>query len=270
MSTMKHPLLSPALFGTFVLAAIAGPVHADGPARSGSPRCPLSQDAPLSSKTAPATPEVARDRTCLATAADLRDPARRIFDLRSRGDYLAFHAPRAEHASVSALVSIAKSTPSPLIAYDSGKFTSDAFLLCQRLRNAGVRTVKIVDGGIAGWAQVHEPSKTAQTNRLSDAEMSAAVADGATGTYAMTPRLREVLKEHGVKVSPTFVKGQHRIVVADTSTPMARIQALMTGPRPVLYWIGGEGDLVASLHAHYAQDRKRVAGPAESSVCGSL
>ncbi|MBU8975694.1 MULTISPECIES: rhodanese-like domain-containing protein [unclassified Lysobacter] len=229
--------------------------------------CPLAAaQAPASPSQAPLAPE---DRTCLIDARALgAKPV--LYDLRSRSDYASFHIPDAQHASVAEVSRLLRDRPGAVVLYDGGKFRSDAFLLCKRLRDEGLKNFRIIDGGIAAWAQVQRRAERLEVSRLSDAEVSAALSDRNVSAVALSDGYAPVLSEHRIRQATKGSTGR-KVLIADTFIPSARLEASLDGKGgPVLYWTGDRDRLVALIHTHLRQDQKRTAGPAQSTACSAL
>lgn len=240
---------------------------AESAARPASATCPLVAAQPA--VKAPSAPVTADENDCLTDANAMNKGD--VFDLRSRAEFIEFHVPGAQHSTVAVLTTSPLAANQNIILYDSGKFRSDAFMLCSRLRRAGLKRFKIVDGGVAAWTQQqHQPEKLA-LSRLSDAEVSAALFDPQIAAIALTASLKLVLKEHRIRQTADRVHAARKIFIVDPSTPVTQIDALLDGKNATsFYWIGDHQKLVGLLHAHLAQDQKRVAGPAESRTCSAL
>ncbi|GAB3094132.1 rhodanese-like domain-containing protein [Lysobacter terrae] len=225
--------------------------------------CPLAAAArPSATATAP---QINEDRTCLVDARSVGD-SQDVFDLRSRGEYLDYHLPQAKHASVSALSALRRGNDAAFVAYDNGKSRSATFLLCEQLRRAGLNQVKLIDGGIASWTQAHDRPERLATSRLADNEVMAALADRHTAIVALTAPLKAALTEHRLGAG----SGTRLTVLADPSTPMTDIEAQLKGKGIAFYWVGTAPQLRDLIHAHLLQDRKRLAGPAQSATCSAL
>lgn len=229
--------------------------------------CPLAAGTPAASnKPAASAPE---DGSCLVHARSIGTNGP-IYDIRGRAEYLSFHIPNAQHSTAAELSRILRGSQQPVIVYDSGKFRSDAFQLCARLRAGGFQNFKIIDGGIAAWAQVNRHPERLGVSRLSDTEVSAALFDPANSAVASTEDFKSVLSEHGIKQRGARTSGR-RILVGDTAVPSSRIGTLLdSGGTTAFYWSGGRDQLTALIHVHLAQDQKRVAGPVQSAACSAL
>lgn len=229
--------------------------------------CPLSASL---AATKVAMLAVADDKSCLI-AAKAVGHSEEVFDLRDRAEFIDFHLPGAQSATVGSLSTMPRVGEKRVVVYDSGRFRSDALLLCDRLRSAGVRQVKVVDGGIAAWAQVHARPQTLTLNRLSDADVPAALSEVSGGAVVLAESLRPALRQFGIKSSSTAAARPTRVVLlADAQTPLATIQAQLAKSTTAFYWVGTADRLQALLGAHLAQDRKRTAGPAQPQACGAL
>lgn len=248
-------------FGMFALALVAHPA-------TSASTCPLAA-APTATQNAPshAAPE---DSSCLVGAKAVR-ASDEVYDLRSRSEYLEFHIPEARHSNAAELSRILRGSDKAVVVYDSGKFRSDAFLLCSRLRSNGFRNFRVIDGGIAAWAQAHRRPERLTVSRLSDAEVSAALSDPRNSALALDDALRPVLSEHRIRQTSSAGSGR-RVIVADTTTPAEKINASLdgSGSAAAFYWIGSRDRLVTLIHSHLAQDQKRVAGPGQSATCSTL
>ncbi|NZA25166.1 rhodanese-like domain-containing protein [Luteimonas sp. SJ-92] len=229
--------------------------------------CPLAV-APVAAQGTP-THAAAEDRSCLISARAVASDAE-IYDLRSRSEYLEFHIPGARHSNPAELSRILRGTGGTAVVYDSGKFRSDAFLLCARLRNGGLHNFKVVDGGIAAWTQALSRPERLAVSRLSDAEVSAALSSSGNSAQALGEALGPVLSEHRIRRTAAAGSGR-RIFVADPSTPTETIAASMDrSSSTAFYWVGSPDRLVALIHAHLAQDQRRALGPGQSATCPSL
>lgn len=228
--------------------------------------CPLAAQRPAT--TAAAVPAAAADRSCLVDASAIGD--REVYDLRSRGDFLRFHVPSARHATPASLPLARRGDHGSFVAYDSGRSRSATFLLCSRLRRAGLANVRLIDGGIAAWAQAHDPARAVAVSRLADTEVVAALSDPKMRATTLGAAMGKVLAEHRIGAGAA-AKPDRRIVVADLSTPMAEIESkLATAPGTAFYWSGTPERLRELIHAHLLIDRKRIAGPAQSATCSAL
>lgn len=214
------------------------------------------------------TTAIAEDRSCLVDAGAIGN--RSVFDLRTRAEFLDFHLPGARHSSRSALMATGRRHPAEIVAYDSGKSRSATFLLCSQLRRAGLTRFKLIDGGIAAWAQRSKRAERLSTNRLGDAEVVAALSDRRATAIALTAPLKAILAEHrlGAPASPPAIR---RIVLADPAMPLASVDAqLATDKGTTFYWIGTHQQLRDLIHAHLLQGQKRLAGPVQSTACSAL
>lgn len=237
-------------------------------AQQGQPRpstCPLAAHR---AATAAAVPAAAEDRSCLVSAGAIGD--RDIYDVRSRGEFLRFHVPGARHATPSSLPMTRRGDSRAFVAYDSGKSRSATFLLCSRLRRAGLAHVRLIDGGIAAWAQAHDPGAALAVSRLSDAEVAAALSDPKVRATALDKTIKSVLAEHRIGAGSAAKAGRH-ILVADVSTPLATLESRLAATKgTAFYWTGTPDRLRELIHAHLLIDQKRVAGPAQSATCSAL
>lgn len=194
-----------------------------------------------------------------------------VFDIRDRSDFVQFHIPGAENLPFGALTAMPKPDAKPVVIYDSGRFRSDAYSLCSRLRSVGIEHVKVLDGGIAAWAQMHAPAQMLALNRLSDSDMPAALSDVEGGPVVLSASLRSALRQFGIKALPTpATRSSRTVLLADDTTSLSAIQAQLAKSRTAFYWVGTAERLQTLLGTHLAQDRKRMAGPAESRTCGAL
>ena len=242
------------------LVLLAGAMS--GAATAGS-LCPLAAAAKPVAIAAP--PRIEEDRSCLIDARSVT-AAQEVFDLRSRQDYLEYHLPQAKHASVSALAALRRGNDAAFVAYDSGKSRSAIFLLCEQLRRAGLKHARLIEGGIASWTQVHNQPERLITSRLADNELMAVLSDRQASAIAMTGALKAALAEHRLGAA----KGTRVAMLADPSVPMAEIEAKLHGKEAAFYWVGTAPQLRELIHAHLLQDRKRLAGPAQSATCSAL
>src|SRR5688572_15066062 len=138
-SPRDHVRVLAGALGAIVLAAVA---HSP-PASAAT--CPLAIAQPVTHSASPPAPE---DGSCLINARAV-GASSEIYDLRSRSEYLAYHVSGARHSSAAELPKVLPGTGNTVVVYDSGKFRSDAFLLCERLRSSGLKNFRIIDGGVA-------------------------------------------------------------------------------------------------------------------------
>jgi rhodanese-related sulfurtransferase len=235
-------------------------------AQSPSEICPYAnnrQDVPMA-----VAPTNGNDPSCLIRP-DAVPPSARMIDVRPAAEYASAHIPGAENMSVLQLVSRKNSMPQNIVAYDAGRFRSDAFQLCDRLRKAGYAQAKVLDGGIAGWAQLHRRPESMALSRLSDSEVASALLGSDRHVIALSSPLQAVLREHGIDIAERT--GARKILLADTAIPEHKINAQMAGKSHVLlYWLGEAHQLHRLLDQQIAMEAKRQAGPAELSICSSL
>lgn len=229
--------------------------------------CPLANAAP--SKIEPSSAVVHEDPTCLAKASSLA-AGTRLYDVRSRAEYQQLHIPGATSSSISEVAHLLRSNTTPAVIYDAGKFRSDASLLCARLRNAGARNFKILDGGLAQWSQSNRHPERLAASRLHDAEVAALLTDPKTTATSSSGDVRSLFSEHGIRQGAATASGR-RVIIVDPSTPDAKITALLDIKGPTaFYWKGDAAQLLTLVHSHLAQHQKRVAGPAQSATCSAL
>lgn len=227
--------------------------------------CPLATASRAVPAAAPLAP---RDTSCLVSPRAIQGA--RVFDLRARADYLAAHIPGAEHADLHSLTRRADDAGRGMVVYDGGRFASDAYLLCHRLRRAGLTQARVIDGGIAAWAQATRHPQALVLGRLADTEVAAVLSEPSSRAVALSPALDRVLAEHGVARGAKPPAGGRRVVIGGVGTPQADLSRHVAGAAPTLYWLGSSEQLVSLLHAHLDLDRKRVSGPAESAKCSGL
>ena len=248
-----------AALGTVALALFPAPSPA-------ATTCPLATpQATLAPSRSPTVPE---DRSCLVDVRSMGTAT--LYDVRSRGEYLSFHITGAGHASVAELSRLLRDQQARVVVYEGGKFPSDAFLLCKRLRDEGLRNFRILEGGIAAWAQAQARPERLALSRLSDTEIAAALSDRTSVAVPLGDGFASVLNEHRIRLASKGATGR-RILIADASTPAARLESSMGGKSaPTLYWSGDRDRLVALIHSHLRQDQKRIAGPVQSTACSAL
>lgn len=206
--------------------------------------------------------------SCLVKAHALDIGDVEVLDLRERVRFLEFHVPGARQATVAELITRPGTSSRPTIVYDGGRFRSDALQLCDRLRHAGFRQVHVVDGGIAAWAQLHALPEALALNRLSDADVAAALAEPGSRPVVLDDSLRSALPPAKAAISPAHT--ERVIVLATTTTPLSAIRTRLKKSVTTLYWSGSPERLRQLLQTQLAQDRKRLAGPAVSKACSAL
>ena len=235
------------------------------------PTCPLLANSSL--RTASGPVEITEDRTCLASIGELKGDYV-LVDARSRDEFAQFHIPGAINLSGSELMTTPTIRGKRAIIYDSGKFSSDAYFLCSRLRKAGTTNFKILDGGIAAWAQSRSDPRTAELSRLSDSEVLSALLSPGSLASSLAPSLSAVLAK---SIPParlrTGTSPSRAVLLATESTPFAAIQARLDSHKgkPVSFYWTGTGEKLSQLLAfHSAQESKRNSGPAEPKGCSAL
>ncbi len=136
--------------------------------------------------------------------------------------------------------------------------------------------MRLIDGGIAAWAQAHDPARAVAVSGLADTEVVAALSDPKMRATTLGAAMGKVLAEHRIGAGAA-AKPDRRIVVADLSTPMTEIESKLAGepgtafaPGTAFYWSGTPERLRELIHAHLLIDRKRIAGPAQSATCSAL
>lgn len=236
--------------------------------RGKSPSCPLSIGVTASYSVPSAS--VKQDPSCLIDAASASLDKASLIDTRDRVEFLKFHIPGAASLSSSALITMPKSNKQQVVVYESGKFRSDAYVLCDRLRRAGMTNFKVLDGGIAAWAQLRGLPEKVALSQLSDQEVATAILDSGNAASAIAATLEPVLKEHGIR---SRVAGTRKILLGEATTPVTDLQQKLVR-RPagstVLFWLGSKQRLSQLLSNQLAQDRKRLSGPGQSKGCGAL
>jgi rhodanese-related sulfurtransferase len=102
------------------------------------------------------------DRTDDVTAVEVArwirqpKPGLRVIDLRSAGEFTAYHIPGAEHVEVSDLAHRDWSAGLTLVLYAADD--EDAVEAVRGVRSRGVDTVYVLGGGLTAWiAQIIEP-----------------------------------------------------------------------------------------------------------------
>jgi rhodanese-related sulfurtransferase len=255
--------LRPAYLAGCCLALFAGACLARTPATSAD-TCPQMA---LAARALPApsrAPVAGSGGDCLVAAAALDAPGAEIVDLRERERFLAFHVPGARQGSLTELMVRPGGRDRAVVLYDGGRFHADALQLCTRLRHAGLRKARVVDGGIAAWAQLHDQRMALTVNRLADAEVAAALGEPGSQAIALSSSLRFAVR--GAHTSPPG----RRIVLADAGTPASRIQPLLGKGWVTFYWIGSARRLHELLDTQLAQERKRLQGPGVRNTCSAL
>ena len=261
--------IAPLAFTVAVSFAASGQVL---PERSGerekAPSCPLSIGV-AASYSAPSD-LVKQDPSCLIDAASATLDKASLVDTRDRVEFLKFHIPGAASLSSNALIAMPKSNKQQMVVYESGKFRSDAYVLCDRLRRAGMKNFKVLDGGIAAWAQSRGLPEKVALSQLSDQEVATAILDPGNATSTIATSFEPILKEHGIKSRAT---GTRKILLGEAATPVADLQHKLVR-RPagstVLFWVGSKQRLSQLLSNQLAQDQKRLSGPGQSKGCGAL
>ena len=103
-----------------------------------------------------------------------RDPALRVFDLRSQADFEQFHVPGATHATMHDLTG--RSVPVAGTAVLYGHTLTHATRAWARLHDRGQRDVLVLRGGLYEWiARIHEPRLAAAATEGERAEFQRAL-----------------------------------------------------------------------------------------------
>ncbi|MEN5061042.1 rhodanese-like domain-containing protein, partial [Luteimonas sp. TWI1416] len=137
---------------------------------------------------------------CLIDAAARRPAGAKIVDIRSRAEYSPLHIPGAVNQPLQSLMNAGAGS---LIVYDNGRFRSDSLQLCNRLARYGVRDFKVIDGGIAAWAQSARAPGAPDVSRLSDAEVSAALVAGGSKIVPLAGSFSTILRGRSQESSAT-------------------------------------------------------------------
>lgn len=257
---MLRPLL---LAGAF-LASLAPATTAHCAVPGMSCAAPAAQAA----ADTPAAPPIPDDAACLIDAASPLPRDARLLDLRSQQEHAQLHIPGAINQPLHSLLNAA---PRPVVVYDGGRLRSDALLLCERLARYGIRDARVIQGGIAAWAQSRQPASALDASRLSDAEAAAAVVAGAS-VVALADDLAATLRALGI-ASGNGTRGRQTVLLADPNTARDRIASWLVrrpGQDPVLYWIGTPAQLSGIVGTHLAQEQRRLQGPMVDSRCPGL
>lgn len=212
-----------------------------------------------------------QEANCLIDAAARLPATARVVDIRDRAEYSQLHIPGAVNQPLHSLRS---ANSGPLIVYDNGRFRSDALQLCERLSRYGVRDFKVIDGGIAAWAQSTRAQGVLDVSRLSDTEASAALVAGTSAVVTLSGSFPPVLRSHGIDVSAANPSSSGRtIVLAEPGTSheqMAGRLVRRNGQNTTFYWTGSAGQLANLIGVHLAQDQRRRQGPMVNPNCPGL
>jgi rhodanese-related sulfurtransferase len=250
------------------MAAMFATAVAAAPPASNALSCPIdaARAAARAAEPAPPAKPVVDTTGCLVPVRMLR-PGVRLYDLRAREDYVEFHVPGAQQADVFELAAMPSTNGGDFVAYDAGRRRAEALATCERLRAHGLKKARVLDGGIAAWAQVHDRSRGMQLNRLGDEELAAVVIDPATRAVVLAEPLRPALR---ALPATAPAKPARTVLLADAQTPTAAIAAKVAAAPGTFYWIGTPQALQSLLAAQVAMERKREAGPSERSSCSAL
>lgn len=206
--------------------------------------------------------------SCLIDAAARFPVGAKIVDIRTRAEYSLLHIPGSVNQPLQSLMNAGAG---PLIVYDNGRFRSDALQLCERLSRYGVPDFKVIDGGIAAWAQSTRASGAPDVSRLSDTEASAALVAGGSTIVPLAGSFSAILRDRGLGTSATGANPSGRtIVLAEPSADRNLIAAKLTrraGQNTTLYWTGTPDRLASLIGTHLAQEQRRQQGPMVSSTC---
>ncbi|KAF1703327.1 hypothetical protein CSC68_04435 [Pseudoxanthomonas suwonensis] len=193
----------------------------------------------------------------------------RLVDVRDRAEYSRLHIPGAENLP---LQSLPNARGSSLVVYDGGRLRADALVLCERLHRYGLRDFKVIDGGIAAWAQSQRRTEALDASRLTDVEVAAALAAGQDRVVAHSDGLSAILKKHAIAAGGTSKNGR-TIVLGHGDLPRDRLLATLSrrsGGNIALYWTGAPEQLDAAIARHKAQESRRLDGPMVDYRCPGL
>lgn len=202
-------------------------------------------------------------RQCLVSAAQLK-PGATLIDLRSSQAYTAFHIPGANNQQLNQLLS---QRPRDAVVYDGGRLAQDGALLCERLQRYGLDNVRVLEGGIAAWAQLNRDTHALALSRLDDGEITSALLAGRTPVVALSPGFDAVMA--GLPAQ-TPRSGAQQLVLASSAAEIPARLAQRRGGKTLLYWVGEPQRLQSLLQTLLAQDRKREMGPGYSPTCSAL
>ncbi|HEY0332296.1 MAG TPA: rhodanese-like domain-containing protein [Stenotrophomonas sp.] len=202
-------------------------------------------------------------RRCLMSAAQLK-AGTTLIDLRSSQAYSAFHIPGATNQQLNQLLS---QRPRDAVVYDGGRLAQDSALLCERLQRYGLANVRVLEGGIAAWAQSNRDTHALEVSRLEDGEITSALLAGRTSVVALSPGFNAVLAS--LRPQASHVGAQELALANNAEEVSARLAQRRSG-RTLLYWIGEPQRLQTLLQTLLVQDHKRESGPGYSPTCSAL
>lgn len=226
-------------------------------------------DAPSPATPPAPAPQVQQGAACLVDAAAPTPAGARLVDVRDRAEYSRLHIPGAENLP---LQSLPNARGSSLVVYDGGRLRADALVLCERLHRYGLRDFKVIDGGIAAWAQSQRRTEALDASRLTDVEVAAALAAGQDRVVAHSDGLSAILKKHAIAAGGTSKNGR-TIVLGHGDLPRDRLLATLSrrsGGNIALYWTGAPEQLDAAIARHKAQESRRLDGPMVDYRCPGL
>jgi len=205
---------------------------------------------------------------CLIDAAARLPDGAKIVDIRSRAEYSQLHIPGSVNQPLQSLMNAGAG---PLIIYDNGRFRSDSLQLCERLSRYGVRDFKVIDGGIAAWAQSTRAPGAPDVSRLSDTEASAALVAGGSTIVPLASSFSTILRDRGLGTSANGANPSGRtIILAEPGTDRHLVTAKLArraGQNTTLYWTGTPDRLASLIGTHLVQEQRRQQGPMVSSTC---
>lgn len=219
----------------------------------------------------PLPPNDRHEASCLIDGAASFPNDVRIVDIRSRAEYSQLHVPNSINQPLHSLMNAGTGQ---LIVYGNGRFRSDALQLCERLSRYGVRDFKVVDGGIAAWAQSIRSPGVLDVSRLSDTEAAAALVAGNSAIVALSSSFSAILQNHGVRTSASSPQRSGRtIMLAEPSANRDRIATRLVrraGQNTTFYWTGTPEQLSGLIGVHLAQEQRRRQGPMVNPTCPGL
>lgn len=254
-----------------LLAAACAMAGMPAAAASGEGGISCSSPLMLPASMATASPPIHQDPGCLIDAAAAFPANARIIDLRSRAEYSRLHIPGAANQPLHSLLGAGTE---PMIVYDGSRFRPDALQLCERLARYGVRDFKVIDGGIAAWAQSRRPDSALDLSRLSDAEASAAILAGTAAIVPLSEGFAPVLRTMDLPATHGHAgAGMQTVLLATPDNAHVRIAprlARRSGQAPTLHWTGTPEQLARILEVRRAQDRRLRQGPMVDTGCPGL
>lgn len=139
------------------------------------------------------------------------------------------------------------------------------------MRDAGLKNVRVIDGGIVAWARGRNQAGADMLGRLPDTDVAHLLFDPETRVVVHSASLADAVGDLPNAHSTSPARGVARtVVLVDPSVSPADIHAALAQARVLpFYWVGTPDSLRRLLASDLAQERKRREGPGERLGCSA-